>query len=49
MAKADLVKLETDRAALVDFAKYIMEYARYRDHALKLKCAAVLRDVGEGE
>jgi len=49
MAKDNIEKLKADRAALVAFAQYIKDWARFNDHGIKVKAMAVLNEVGEGQ
>jgi hypothetical protein len=49
MAKENIEKLKADRAALVQFAQYIRDWARFNDHGIKCKAMAVLTEVGEGQ
>ena len=45
----NIEKLKADRAALVQFAQYIRDWARFNDHGIKCKAMAVLEATGEGQ
>ncbi len=48
MAKADNIeKLKADRAALIEFAQFIRNWARFNDHGIKIRAMAALSAVGE--
>ncbi len=49
MAKDNIDKLKADRAALIEFAQYMRDWARFNDHGVKIKAMAVLNEVGEGQ
>lgn len=51
MAKATdtIDKLKADRAALVEFAQYIRNWARFNDHGIKMRATAALAQVGEDQ
>lgn len=45
----NIEKLKADRAALVEFAQYMRDWARFNDHGIKCKALCVLNAVGEGQ